>query len=338
MRTPAGPRQADAESEKRLAELCEEARRKGRVEAAGIRPEGAPFPKATAETGYYGLPLLKPPTWTWEVPAYFFVGGAAGAAAIIAAAARRSGDSKLARRARLLAAIGGVLSPALLTSDLGRPKRFPYMLRVFKPRSPMSVGAWTLAAFGSSAAAALVAGAARERGVLPRLAHVVETAGEGSAAAIGLVMATYTGVLIGATAIPVWAENAALLPPHFGASGLASAASILELSGASPRPLHRLGIAAAAAETAVGAVLEGKRRPAVQPARSGVSGLTIRAGGVLSGPLPLALRLLFPRSQRARRLAALSSLAGSLLTRFGWVAAGHASAKNPMMALDPHVA
>jgi hypothetical protein len=28
-------------------------------------------------SSYYGLALLKPPVWTWEVPAYFFVGGAA---------------------------------------------------------------------------------------------------------------------------------------------------------------------------------------------------------------------------------------------------------------------
>jgi hypothetical protein len=23
--------------------------------------------------GYHGLPILKKPVWTWEVPAYFFV-------------------------------------------------------------------------------------------------------------------------------------------------------------------------------------------------------------------------------------------------------------------------
>ncbi|HJT17698.1 MAG TPA: polysulfide reductase, partial [Thermoanaerobaculia bacterium] len=45
------------------------------------------------ERGYYGLPFLKEPVWTWEVPAYFFVGGAAGAAAVVAAAAQLgSGD------------------------------------------------------------------------------------------------------------------------------------------------------------------------------------------------------------------------------------------------------
>jgi len=50
----------------------------GRVAAPGIRLPGAPFPIASVETGYYGIPLLKQPAWTWEIPLYFFVGDAAG--------------------------------------------------------------------------------------------------------------------------------------------------------------------------------------------------------------------------------------------------------------------
>src|SRR5436853_756137 len=157
-------------------------------------------------TGYYGLPLLKEPTWTWEVPVYFFVGGAAGAAAVIGAAAKRSardGEAEtLSRDARWIAAAGGALSGALLTADLGRPERFLNMLRVFKLQSPMSVGAWTLTAFSTAAAAAAF---------LDSIAHdgrtavtLVGDAADALAAATGLVMTTYTGVLIGATAIPVW--------------------------------------------------------------------------------------------------------------------------------------
>ena len=115
----------------------------------------------SAEPGYYGQELLKAPVWTWEVPAYFFVGGAAGAAALIAAVARRTGASDaLVRDARWIAAAGGALSPPLLISDLGRPERFLNMLRVFKLRSPMSVGAWTLVAFSNASAASAFAGLA----------------------------------------------------------------------------------------------------------------------------------------------------------------------------------
>ena len=98
-------------------------------------------PVASASTGYYGLPLLKKPVWTWEIPTYFFIGGAAGAAALLAEIAHLfRGDERLVRDARRIAAAGGMLAPVLLISDLGRPERFLYMLRVIKPQSPMSVG------------------------------------------------------------------------------------------------------------------------------------------------------------------------------------------------------
>lgn len=169
--------------------------------------------------GYYALPLLKEPTWTWEVPVYFFVGGAAGASAVIGAAAKRSaldGEAEtLSRDARWIAAAGGALSGALLTADLGRPGRFLNMLRVFKLQSPMSVGAWTLTAFSTAASAAAFADLAK-RQVGPSVpVAVIGDAAEMLAAATGLVMVTYTGVLIGATAIPVWHEDVRLLPIHF---------------------------------------------------------------------------------------------------------------------------
>src|SRR6185312_15572237 len=138
----------DTASERRLDQIREEAARHGKVSGDGVLPISAPFPRATAETGYYGLPLLKEPQWTPEVPLYFFVGGAAGASAVIATAAHLlTDDQRLVRSARMVAAAGGVISPALLISDLGVPSRFLNMLRVFKLQSPMSMGAWTLAAF-----------------------------------------------------------------------------------------------------------------------------------------------------------------------------------------------
>jgi formate-dependent nitrite reductase membrane component NrfD len=162
--------------------------------------------------GYYGLPLLKAPVWTWEVPVYFFVGGTAGASAVIALAAQITrADRKLVRDARRVAVAGAILSAPLLISDLGRPERFIYMLRVFKPQSAMSVGSWTIAFFGGATSAAALFG---ER-LLGNIAAVF-------AAMSGLVMSTYTGVLIGATSVPVWARHAALLPIHFAASAAGS--------------------------------------------------------------------------------------------------------------------
>lgn len=272
---------------------------------------------------YYGLPLLKPPVWTWEIPAYFFVGGAAGAAAVIGAVARASGaPESLVRDARWIAAAGGLASPPLLISDLGRPERFLNMLRVFKLQSPMSVGAWTLVAFSNAAAATAFADHVDRKSGGRTPLRIVANAAELLSASTGLVLSTYTGVLIGATAIPTWSQNVRMLPLHFGASGMGAAVSILELLGHRHRALNMLGIGAAAVETLMGVTLEGRESDALVPLKEGWSGHVTRAGGVLSGPLPLALRLLAPGSADARRIAAVSTIVGALLTRVGWIAAG----------------
>jgi formate-dependent nitrite reductase membrane component NrfD len=243
---------------------------------------------------YYDLPLLKPPVWTWEVPTYFFIGGAAGAAAVIAVAAQVTGaDEKLVRDARWIAAIGANLSTPLLIADLGRPERFLNMLRVFKPQSPMSVGAWTVAVFGGASTGAVLAPWKPLRNLFA-----------GVAALSGLGMATYTGVLLGATANPLWKEHVRLLPVHFAASGLGSAVSLLELRGHNDAALNILGIAASVFETGADFAIKEKTQ-------------LLHIAGALAGPLPFVLRLF-----GKRKAAAAATLLGSLITRFAWVEAG----------------
>jgi formate-dependent nitrite reductase membrane component NrfD len=260
--------------------------------------------------GYYGLPLLKPPVWTWEVPAYFFIGGAAGAAAVIGFAAQLTrADRRLVRDARWLAAGGAALSAPLLIADLGRPERFLYMLRVFKPQSAMSVGAWTLAIFGGATTAA----ALFDESALGNVASVF-------GAATGMVMATYTGVLLGATAIPVWSKNAGTLPANFAASATGAASSALQLLGHHERALEVIAFTAAACETYVAAKADSRHSTMVKVASA------------LSGPIPMLLRMVGTKSRRARQLAALSAIAGSLITRFAWVEAGRKSADSWLVA------
>ena len=328
----------DVESELRLLQLRREAEKRGRIEAAGVRPEGAPFPQATPQDGYYHIPLLKPPMWTWEIPLYFFVGGAAGASAVIGAMAHWVGrDRQLARHARLVAAGGAMLSSGLLISDLGRPERFLAMLRVFKKQSPMSVGAWTLAAFGSAAGAAAFAQLVQDRFDF-RPVRVLGNVAEFFSALAGTPFSNYTGVLIGATAIPVWNQNVSTLPLHFGMSGLATSVAILELLGNSQsRALNWLGLLAAAFESWEGFHIESHENQRVMaPLKHGGSGWLTRIGGAFSGPLPLGLRIAsaITGSRRARRAASYSALAGSLLTRYAWMRAGHASAKDYRLPLE----
>jgi len=339
--TPADGRLPDAHSEARLAEIRREAERRGVVMSAGAKPPGAPFPQASPEAGYYGLPLLKKPGWSWEVPVYFFVGGAAGAAAVIGAMANWTGaDKRLVRDARWVAAVGGPISTGLLISDLGRPARFLNMLRVFKLQSPMSVGAWTLSAFASASAASAFAEAMDRKfgGMMP--VRILGNAAEALAAGTGLVMSSYTGVLIGATVIPVWNENVRTLPLEFAASGVGSAVSVLELMGHSDsRALNTLGLGAAAYEAYEGLQVETHPSAANEPLRRGTSGWAISSGRVLSGPIPLLLRLasMTTRGETARnfrRAAAMSTLVGSFITRIAWIMAGHASAKDYRLPLE----
>jgi hypothetical protein len=197
----------------------------------------------------------------------------------------------------------------------------------------MSVGAWTLVAFSTAASARAFADLLERRhggGRSGLPVRVLANAAEALSAATGTVMASYTGVLVGATVIPVWNRSVRVLPLHFAASGLASAVALLELLGHRHRALNLLGMAAAAAELTIGAGFEADRDPAFEPLKRGRSGAIVRAGGLLSGPVPLALRIL-----GARRAAAVSALAGSLFTRFGWVEAGKASAGDPALVLRP---
>jgi len=327
--------------ELRLQQIRREAKEKGRIESAGVQPLNAPFPLASPGNGYYGMPTLKAPAWTWQVPVYFFTGGAAGASTVIASVAKATGaDPRLIRDARLLAAIGSVISPALLVADLGMPSRFLNMLRVFKIQSPMSVGSWTLVIFSSSAVGtAFLASIEKKTGHANRTICNLENATEFVSLLSGVVLSTYTGVLIGATAIPVWHKNVGLLPLHFATSGMATASGLLELRGHENVALNSIGLATALGETAIGIIIELRRDPALRPLKEKKSGWLTRIGGLLSGPLPLLLRLLSlgggqERRKKLRKAAAVSSVAGSVLTRFAWTQAGKASAKDPKIPLE----
>ena len=90
-------------------------------------------------------------------------------------------------------------APVLLIADLGRPGRFLNMLRIFKPRSPMNVGAWCLTAFsgaGAGAVAADLVGA-------PRTGRALGAA----QALLGSYLGSYTGVLLATTAVMLAARK-----------------------------------------------------------------------------------------------------------------------------------
>jgi Polysulphide reductase, NrfD len=317
----------DRPNEERLERLREEAWKKGVVADRGVDVSGGPIPR---KPGYYGQPVVKPPVWTWEVPLYFFFGGIGGMSAVIALGGVLFHHVELARAAMWTAAIAGaVLSPILLIMDLGRPHLFLNMLRVFKHRSTMSMGAWILTVFGMCAVAGLIALELHAHQIFPdTLDHVVRLAAGifiFGAAIFGTLLATYTGVLIGATAIPAWFLHRTLLPIHFGTAGLGSAAGVLELLGHRIAALNFLGFYAAAVETALLIWLTLDKKGAANRAiHEHGSGWLIRIGEVLNGPLALVLRFFgfIP-------WAAISFLAGALVSRIGWIAVGKVSGSDP---------
>src|SRR5438045_4289982 len=318
---------SNSPSEKRLEELREQAWKEGVVPGKGVDVAGGPIPR---KPGYYGQPVVKPPVWTWEVPLYFFFGGMAGMSAVIASGAILFHHVDLARTAMWVATIAGaVLSPTLLIMDLGRPRLFLNMLRVFKHRSVMSMGAWILSAFGVCAVPGLIALELHVHQIFPgtfdqvlRITAVIFIL---ASATFGALLATYTGVLIGATAIPAWFLNRTLLPIHFGTAGLGSAAGLLELLGHRIAALNFLGYYAAGVESALLIWLSLDKQGAANRAiHEHGSGWLIRICEGLNRPLAIVLRLfgLIP-------FAVLSFLTGALVSRFGWIAVGKVSGADP---------
>lgn len=327
--------QLERASEARLESLREEAVRTGQVTGKGIRPAGSPLASSAKEAGYYGNPLLKPPVWTWQVPLYFFAGGVAGACASIAFVAQALGrDPSLVRAALWVALSSAVVSSPLLIADLGRPSRFLNMLRVFKLRSPMSVGAWTLALFSSAVGLAVVCNEIILRGYSSYFFLAIRWLGEGAAAVIGLVLLSYTSVLLGVTAIPVWSENRRLLPLHFVASALGASAGVLELLGFLNAATNRMAFIAATVETCLAVSIEMRGRAVDAPLRDGRTGWLIRAAGTLTGPLPLVLRIFFARASAVRVVASVCFILGALLSRYAWIVAGRVSARDSKIVID----
>jgi hypothetical protein len=281
-------------------------------------------------SSYYGRPILKEPVWTWEIPAYFFTGGLAGASAVLGLGARAAGNERLARASTLISAAADAVSPVLLVSDLGRPERFLNMLRMFKVTSPMSVGSWILSASGTTSGATAVL---ELLDILPR----TKVAFEVLSALFGPALATYTGVLIADTAIPVWHEGRHELPWLFGASASATAgaAATVFVPPSEAGPARRLAVGGVAAEGALMQAMELRLGPVGEVYRKGAAGkLALLAKGLAGGGAALLARR--GRSSRAAAVAGgLMILGGEAALRFAVFRAGFQSARDPKYVVEP---
>ncbi len=280
---------------------------------------------------YYGRPIIKEPTWkTPDVPAYLFLGGLAGASAVLAEGAARTGRPTLHRVATLGAGAGAGLGAAALIHDLGRPERFLNMLRVIKPTSPLSVGSWILAPFGTLSAAAA---ASAVTGWLPRVGRL---AGAG-AAALGPPLATYTAALIADTAVPAWHESYRQLPFIFAGSGASAAGGLAMMftPTAEAAPARRMLLVGAATEIVAAETLTRGVGMVAEPYQEGRPGRLMKAARTMTAVAAGATVLAGGRSRAVSALAGATCVVASALTRFGIFEAGLASARDPKYTVVP---
>jgi hypothetical protein len=163
---------------------------------------------------------------------------------------------------------------------------------------------------------------------------LLEWAAEVTAAFSGLILASYTSVLLGVTAIPVGSENRRLVPAVFLAGGLGSASAVLELLGFVIPVTQFIGTVASTVETTIGILIEVRGRYVDKPLREGAAGWLVRSSGILAGPVSLLLRIFWSHSPAVRDLAALSFVAGALISRYAWVAAGRVSSRDPQALFE----
>jgi len=307
--------------------------------------------------------LLKSADWPLLIDVYFFLGGIAGGAFVIATIANlldRQRYRDVVRVGYYIALLAVLPGAIFLIVDLGLPTRFLHMIMVakpsteigmdaitvgpfhLKPLSPMNAGAWALLGFSFFAFLAALDvfredRGGRSMGALRALAGII---GSG----FGFFLAAYPGVLLGATARPLFI-NAHWLGALFlavgGSTGAAAIALVLSLMGGEQREaLSRLMRFTAFALVVQAAALI---LFIVAVSSAGSAGLSKALAGLLSGPysltfwlgavvvglaLPLVLQFAGAIKRTTPGMAALVSLlvlVGGFIVKYVIIAAGQAT-------------
>ena len=287
--------------------------------------------------------LLQSSHWPFLIDVYFFLGGLAGGAFVIATIAtlvdsRRYRD--VVRSGYYLALAALIPCPVILIIDLGVPARFMNMMTTFNMQSPMSMGSWALAIFGICVGlAALFTLLEDLRGRDFSTLKVVVGAIGG---VFGFFVAAYPGVLLGATARPLW-TNGHALGALFLAVGASTAAAAIALVLVLFGRAHGAGASAIRRMTVLSLVIQALSLivfvVAVQSAGSAAADralallmngpfkLTFWIGAIVVGtvvPLLLGLADLKARSFALSAVTAMLVLVGGFLVKYVIMAAGQA--------------
>ncbi len=306
------------------------------------------------------MPLLKSADWPLLIDLYFFLGGIAGGAFVIATIAHLLGGQRnreVVRVGYYLALIALIPAPILLIVDLGMPSRFVHMMMVakpdptigmnainlgpihLKPFSPMNMGAWALAGLGVFAFLAALSVFLEDTSRGRDLSAFRTTVGV-IGGFFAFFLAAYPGVLLGATARPLF-QNGKFLGALFLAVGATTGAAAIALilsfmgqegSGSLSR-LRRITVPALLLQAATLALfvltvgMSGGEGAAQSLALllSGPYSLTFWVGAVVVGlVVPLVLEA-SGRQQVKPGLVAISAiliLVGGFLVKYVIIAAG----------------
>jgi hypothetical protein len=157
-------------------------------------------------SGYVNLPVTKVPAWHGMIAWDALLNGMATGLFMAAAVSELAAPvifRPVAIIAYPVALVLLLVDLGLLVTDLGDPLRFHHMLRVFKPRSPMSVGTWCLSIFSLPLTVAAALSVLAEFGFEFERARIL-------AVIVGLLpgfgSAAYKGVLLSTNSQPGWKD------------------------------------------------------------------------------------------------------------------------------------
>ncbi|MEN3333455.1 MAG: hypothetical protein V7641_2820 [Blastocatellia bacterium] len=308
---------------------------------------------SVGEEGYYGVPMLKRPLWHWHIALYFFFEGVSAGAFLLASLADLFGGGqlrKLSRAGYTVSFLSILPCPPLLIADLGVPSKFHHMLRIFKPSSPMNLGAWSLAAYSIPLQMITLQHLAADTEIFPKAIQrlLLRLVPERLAGILGipcaLLMVSYPGVLLSTTSTPVWSRTR-LLGALFSSSSMATGAAATSLALAlaesvDHRAISKMEKIERLASLCEGVALAGYLITTGKAARPLLKGRYV--WHIFLAGSAVAAQLLLPaKPARKRKRGLMSSLLRSALTLAGGLAlkwaivyAGRKSAEDPQAARD----
>ncbi len=246
-------------------------------------------------------------------------------------------------------------SPPLLIHDLGDPKRFHHMLRVWKPSSPMNFGTWALTAYGGMVTFEVARQYLQQRGDRLGTADrdkLLKIMNNGTLLLLhdlagvpfAMLVVSYTGVLLSCTSNPLWSKNP-WISPLFTASAVSTGAEAIGLvldcmkshgdgrSGESPshKVLRRVDTVAHAIE---GVAMAGFNRHAGEKAATLHTGKMSKyhkftTRGIIAAEILKLLPLEGGLLKLARVIWNLLGLSAGWSMRWSFIYGGHEAANDP---------